>query len=63
MGLSDVEILEIVAAACYRVYMSQFADALGVALDKPYVYNSPEPVDALSLGRPAHMIEEPLYEG
>lgn len=57
-GFSDVEVLEIVAAACYRVYISKFADALGVALDARYVQNSPEIVDALSLGRPAHTIDE-----
>ena len=32
VGFSDVEILEIVAAACYRVYISKFADALGVGV-------------------------------
>lgn len=58
VGFSDVEILEIVAAACYRVYISKFADALGVVLDKHYVQNSPALVEALSLGRPAHTLTE-----
>ena len=58
VGFSDIEILEIVAAACYRVYISKFADALGVTLDRHYFQNSPELVAALSLGRPAHTIEE-----
>lgn len=53
VGFSDVEILEIVAAACYRVYISKFADALGVALDDRYFEESPELVEALSVGRPA----------
>ena len=58
VGFSDVEILEIVAAACYRVYISKFADALGVALDRHYLQNSPALVEALSLGRPAHTLIE-----
>ena len=58
VGFSEVEILEIVAAACYRVYISKFADALGVTLDDHYVQNSPELVDALSLGRPARTMKE-----
>ena len=58
VDFSDVEILEIVAATCYRVYISKFADALGVALDKHYVHDSPELVEALSLGRPAHTMTE-----
>lgn len=52
-GFSEVEILEIVAAACYRVYISKFADALGVELDDRYFQDSPELVKALSMGRPA----------
>ena len=53
VGFSDVEVLEIVAAACYRVYISKFADALGVELDGHYFEKSPELVEALSVGRPA----------
>lgn len=53
VGFSDVEILEIVAAACYRVYISKFADALGVTLDDRYLEESPELVKALSVGRSA----------
>ena len=58
VGFADVEILEIVAAACYRVYISKFADALGVGLDQHYVHNSPELVEALSVGRAAHSVAE-----
>jgi hypothetical protein len=58
VGFSEVEILEIVAATCYRVYISQFADALGVALDPHYVHNSPELVAALSLGRSARSMDQ-----
>jgi len=57
-GFSDMEILEIVAATCYRVYISKFADALGVALDDHYFEDSPELVEALSLGRPALKFKE-----
>lgn len=52
VGFSDVQILEIVCAAAYRVYISKVADALGVTLNEernPAV----EIVEALTVGRPA----------
>ncbi|MDP7559823.1 MAG: hypothetical protein QF745_04710 [Planctomycetota bacterium] len=58
VGFSDVEILEIVSAASYRVLISKFADALGLKLSDHYIKKSPELVEALSLGRPALMDQE-----
>lgn len=48
VGFSDVEILEIVAAACYRVYISKFADALGVQLDDDHVEKNPDLIETLN---------------
>ena len=46
-GFSDAEILEIVAAACYRVYISKFADALGVELDEDHIKKNPDLVEVM----------------
>ena len=53
VGFSDLQILEIVGAATYRVYISKVADALGVELDDHWFTDSSEAVEALSVGRPA----------
>ena len=53
VGFSDFQILEIVGVASYRVYISKFADALGVELDDHWFTDSSEAVEALSVGRPA----------
>ena len=53
VGFSDLQILEIVGAATYRVYISKFADALGVELDDHWFTDSSDAVEALSVGRPA----------
>ena len=47
VGFSDAEILEIVAAACYRVYISKFADALGVELDDHHIDKNPDLLKAM----------------
>ena len=53
VGFSDLQILEIVGAATYRVYISKFADALGVELDDHWFTDSSDAVEALTVGRPA----------
>ena len=53
VGFSDLEILEIVGATTYRVYISKFADALGVELDDHWFTDRSDAVEALSVGRPA----------
>jgi uncharacterized peroxidase-related enzyme len=52
LGLSDGEILEVVAAAAARCFFSKTLDALGVQADVAFADLEPELRDALTVGRP-----------
>lgn len=52
LGLSDAEILDIVAAAAARCFFSKTLDALGVQPDAKYAELAPELREALVTGRP-----------
>ena len=56
LGLSDPEILDVVAAASARCFFSKTLDALGAEPDAAYRELDPGLVDALVVGRP---IESP----
>ena len=51
-GLTDEEILDVVAAATARSFFSKTLDALGAKPDDIYLELEPELIQALSLGRP-----------
>jgi alkylhydroperoxidase family enzyme len=52
VGLSDMEIMDIVLAAAARCFFSKTLDALGVLPDAHYRGLAPELRDALVVGRP-----------
>jgi uncharacterized peroxidase-related enzyme len=52
LGLSDGEILEVVAAAAARCFFSKALDGLGVQADAKYAALEPQLRDALTVGRP-----------
>ncbi|HEY3180579.1 MAG TPA: peroxidase-related enzyme [Casimicrobiaceae bacterium] len=52
VGLSDVEIFDVVAAAAARCFFSKVLDALGVEPDASFGTLEPELRDALTVGRP-----------
>jgi uncharacterized peroxidase-related enzyme len=52
LGLSDVDIFDVVAAASARCFFSKALDALGVQPDSSYREFEPELRDALTVGRP-----------
>jgi uncharacterized peroxidase-related enzyme len=52
LGLSDGEILEIVAAAAARCFFSKALDALGVQADPKFAQMEPGLREALTVGRP-----------
>jgi uncharacterized peroxidase-related enzyme len=52
LGLSDAEILEVVAAAAARCFLSKALDGLGVQADAKYAQLEPDLREALTLGRP-----------
>jgi uncharacterized peroxidase-related enzyme len=52
LGLSDAEILEVVAAAAARCFFSKTLDALGVEPDAKFNDMEPGLRDALTVGRP-----------
>jgi alkylhydroperoxidase family enzyme len=52
LGLSDTEILEVVAAAAARCFLSKALDGLGVQADAKYAQLEPDLREALTLGRP-----------
>jgi uncharacterized peroxidase-related enzyme len=52
VGLSDVEIFDVVAAAAARSFFSKVLDALGVEPDARFGTLEPELRDALTVGRP-----------
>ena len=52
LGLSDAEILDVVAAAAARCFFSKTLDGLGVQADPAYAELDPELRDVLTVGRP-----------
>jgi uncharacterized peroxidase-related enzyme len=52
LGLSDGEILEVVAAAAARCFFSKALDGLMVQADAKYAALDPQLRDALTVGRP-----------
>jgi uncharacterized peroxidase-related enzyme len=52
LGLSDGEILEVVAAAAARCFFSKALDGLMVEADAKYAALDPQLRDALTVGRP-----------
>jgi uncharacterized peroxidase-related enzyme len=52
LGLSDAEILEVVAAAAVRCFFSKTLDGLGVQPDAKYAALEPELREVLTVGRP-----------
>jgi uncharacterized peroxidase-related enzyme len=52
LGLSDVEILDVVLATAARCFFSKTLDALGVQPDAAYTELDPPLRDALTVGRP-----------
>ena len=52
IGLSDVEIFDVIAAAAARCFFSKALDALGVQADATFAKLEPELRDALTVGRP-----------
>ena len=52
LGLSEVEIMDVVLAAAARCFFSKTLDALGVQPDASYRDLEPELLDALVVGRP-----------
>ena len=52
IGLSDVEIFDVIAAAAARCFFSKALDALGVQADAAFAKLEPELRDALTVGRP-----------
>jgi alkylhydroperoxidase family enzyme len=52
LGLSDVEIMDVVLAAAARCFFSKTLDALGVLPDASYAALEPELREALVVGRP-----------
>jgi uncharacterized peroxidase-related enzyme len=52
LGLSDLEIMDVVLAASARCFFSKALDALGVQPDSSYRELDPELRDALVVGRP-----------
>jgi alkylhydroperoxidase family enzyme len=52
LGLSEVEIMDVVLAAAARCFFSKTLDALGVRPDASYRDLDPELLDVLVVGRP-----------
>jgi uncharacterized peroxidase-related enzyme len=52
VGLSDVEIFDVIAATAARCFFSKVLDALGVEPDPSFGTLEPELRDALTVGRP-----------
>jgi uncharacterized peroxidase-related enzyme len=52
LGLSDTEILDVVAAAAVRCFFAKALDALGAEPDAAYAALEPPLRDALTVGRP-----------
>ncbi|MGZ4292370.1 MAG: carboxymuconolactone decarboxylase family protein [Gaiellaceae bacterium] len=52
LGLSEVEIMDVVLAAAARCFFSKTLDALGVRPDASYRELEPELLDVLVVGRP-----------
>jgi uncharacterized peroxidase-related enzyme len=52
LGLSEVEIMDVVLAAAARCFFSKTLDALGVLSDASYRALEPELLEALVVGRP-----------
>jgi alkylhydroperoxidase family enzyme len=52
LGLSDADIVAVVAAAAARCFFSKTLDALGAQADPAYRALGPELVEALVVGRP-----------
>ena len=52
LGLSEVEIMDVVLAAAARCFFSKTLDALGVLPDASYAELEPELREALAVGRP-----------
>ena len=52
LGLSDVEIMDVVLAAAARCFFSKTLDALGVLPDASFAELDPETRDVLVVGRP-----------
>jgi alkylhydroperoxidase family enzyme len=52
VGLTDVEIFDVIAAAAARCFFSKTLDALGVEADATFARLEPELRDALTVGRP-----------
>jgi uncharacterized peroxidase-related enzyme len=52
LGLSDGEVLEVVAAAAARCFFSKALDGLGVQPDAKYAQLEPRLREALTVGRP-----------
>ena len=52
LGLSDVEVMDVVLAAAARCFFSKTLDALGVRADASYLELEPELREALVVGRP-----------
>ena len=52
LGLSDVEIFDVVATAAVRCFWSTALDALGVLPDPSFAEFEPQLRDALTVGRP-----------
>ena len=52
LGLSEVEIMDVVLAAAARCFFSKTLDALGVRPDASYGDLEPELLDVLVVGRP-----------
>jgi alkylhydroperoxidase family enzyme len=52
LGLSDAEILDVVAAAAARCFFSKALDALGARADPAFAQLDPELRDVLTVGRP-----------
>jgi uncharacterized peroxidase-related enzyme len=52
LGLSEGEVVEVVAAAAVRCFWSKALDGLGVQADAKYAALEPELREALTVGRP-----------
>jgi len=52
LGLSDAEVVEVVAAAAARCFFSKALDGLGAQPDAKYAELEPELREALTVGRP-----------
>jgi alkylhydroperoxidase family enzyme len=52
LGLSDTEILDVVAAAAARAFFSKMLDGLGAEPDAHFAQLAPDLRDALTVGRP-----------